>query len=423
MSPMSDGITESQALFNRFTDQLKVLGDKIVGPTGAKGPRERAEGFRYLVALIAAAQELEMEVDRTRPRLTRMFTPMRSFIADGTDTLYHEAKLDESHSYHVTLGRGDDLFFSIVVYASDEEGMREMVSFLIDDDIVFEADEEDQVATIHISAKRPKDAKNWLELKGRQPFVLTREYFPESVIEVDDGKYRQATMSIRCVDDVPPPDAYGPNDLASGLDRIVAFVQDTVDAALGISTHVALNMIEYDQDDITHPTRIGPDGSLVPDEERLDRYTPDELVEMVDPKVVANNLPGPGIGYVGASFKLADDEAILIEGRDVPCRYWSCQLFNHFLQSGDYRYHAVSLNNRQVRFNDDGSFRIYASRENPGVQNWLDTQGHRRGQIVLRTLLAEAEMDAAMSVIKIADIPKSDLGSPARTVGRDKPMP
>ena len=405
---MSDEITQSQALWNRFADQLKEIGDKIVGPTGAKGPRECAEGFRYLAALITAAQELEMEVDRTHPRLTRMFTPMRSFIADGTDTLYHEAKLDESLAYEVTVRRGDDLFFSIVVYASDYEGMREMVSFLIDRDIAFEGEEGDQVATIHVSAERPEGAKNWLELKGEQPFVLTRQYFPESVTEVDDGKYREATMAIRCIDDAPVPSTYGPNDLSTGLDRIVAFMHDTVDAALGISAFVALNMIEYDQD-VANPTRIGADGNLILDEERHDEYTADEVADMVDPKVVANNLPGPGIGYIGASFKLADDEAILIDGRDVPCRYWSCQLLNHFLQSGDYRYHTVSLNNRQVHFDEDGSFRIYASRENPGVKNWLDTEGHRRGQIVFRTLLAETDMDPELSVIKIADIPKIEV--------------
>lgn len=400
---MSDEITQSQALWNGFADQLKGIGDKIVGPTGAKGARERAEGFRYLVALLAAAQELEMEVDRAHPRLTRMFTPMRSFIADGTDTLYHEAKLDESLSYEVTVRRGNDLFFSIVVYASDDEGMREMISFLIDEDVAFEGEEGGQVATIHISAARPEGAKNWLELKGKQPFILTRQYFPESVIEVDDGRYREAAMTIRCIDDVPAPSTYDPGDLSVGFDRIVAFMHDTVDAALGISAFVALNMIEYDQD-VANPTRIGGDGNLILDEERHDEYTPDEVAEMIDPKVVANNLPGPGIGYVGASFKLADDEAILVEGKDVPCRYWSCQLFNHFLQSGDYRYHTVSLNNRQVHFDEDGSFRIYASRMNPGVKNWLDTEGHRRGQVVLRTLLAETDISAEMSVIKIADI-------------------
>ena len=403
---MSDQITQSQQSWNRFADELKKVGDKIAGPTGAKGPREHAEGFRYLFGLLAAAQELEVEVDRAHPRLTRMFMPMRrSFIADGVDTLYHEAKLNSDNAYEVTVRRGDDLFFSIVLYASDEDGMRSMGSFLIDKDIEFV----DDVATIHITATRPDDAKNWLELKGKQPFVMTRQYFSDSVLKVDSGELRQAEMSIRCIDDVPAPGPYIADDLNAALDRATQFLHDTVDSALGISAFVALNTICYEGEGEGTPTRIGADGQMIIDEERYDKHTPDEIVEMVDPKVVANNLPGPGIGYTGASYKLADDEVILIEGKKVPCRYWSCQLLTHYLQTGDFRYHRVSINDSQARYEDDGTFRIYASHQNPGVKNWLDTEGRRRGQIVLRTLLAETDMDPEMSVIKIADIPTSDL--------------
>ena len=73
---MSDSITPSQAAWNRFANQLKEVGDKIVGPIGARGPRERAEGFRYLASLITAGQELEMEADRAHPVLARAFTPL-----------------------------------------------------------------------------------------------------------------------------------------------------------------------------------------------------------------------------------------------------------------------------------------------------------------------------------------------------------
>ncbi len=403
---MSEDIHESQLAWNEFLDELRGFGDQIVGPTGARGPRERAQGFRYLMGLLGAAQELEMEIDRTRPRFTRMFTPMRSFIADGIDTLYHEAKLDPSRTYECRVRRGDDIFFSIVVYASDDEGLREMVSFLIDDDMVFDQVDGEKVATISIAAERPDGAKNWLELKGSKPFVLTRQYFPESVLAVDDGKYREAVLAIDCFDPVAPP-TYGPPELQVSLGRAAAFMKDTVDAALGISAYIALNMIEYEGRS-TSPTRIDASGQLILDEERHDEYSPDEVVEMVDPRAVANNLPGPGIGYVGASYKLADDEAIVVEGKHVPCRYWSCQLLNHFLQCGDYRYATVSLNDRQVEFDEDGSFRIYASHENPGVRNWLDTEGRRRGQIVLRTLLAESDLDPKLSVIKITDIPERD---------------
>jgi hypothetical protein len=215
-------------------------------------------------------------------------------------------------------------------------------------------------------------------------------------------------MNLECLDDVGPPKEYGLADLSAGLDRLVAFMQDTVDAGLGVSAIVGMSTIEYDGDAPSAPTRIGEDGQLAVEEGEHDEYTPDEVFEMIDPKVVANNLPGPGIGYSGVSFKLADDEVILIEAKDVPCRYWSCQVFDHYLRAGDYRHHPVAINNRQTVYDEDGSFRLYACSDNPGVKNWISTEGRRRGQVVLRTLLAETDLMPEMSVIKISEIPARD---------------
>jgi hypothetical protein len=400
-------ITPSQAAWNRLADELKRIGDKLVGPTGARSPRERAEGYRYLVRLIATAQELCLEEDRARPSLVRMFTPTRKFVAEGTDTLYHEAKLDPALSYELTVRRGDDLFFSVVVYADDEDGDKFIVDDLNDEALVFDELDGQSVARIHIGAERPERAKNWLKLDGQRPFILTRQYFPEFVTSVDAGKYRQALMSIERTDGVPAPEAYGEREFAEGVDRMVEFIDQTLDSALGISAFVGLNLVEYARTD-TSPTRIGPDGNLVLDPDSHEDYSPEELAEMVDPRVVANNLPGPGIDYVGAMFRLADDEAIVIEGKNVPCRYWSAQILTKFLESGDYRYHRVAINNRQVEADEDGTFRIYASHTNPGVRNWMSTQGYTHGQIVLRTLLAEEDMNAELSVVKLADIPDRD---------------
>jgi hypothetical protein len=400
-------ITPSQAAWNRLVDELKRIGDKLMGPTGARSPRERAEGYRYLVRLIAAAQELCLEEDRARPSMVRMFTPTRKFVAEGTDTLYHEAKLDPALSYELTVRRGDDLFFSVVVYADDEDGDKFIVDDLNDEALVFDDVDGQSVARIHIGAERPERAKNWLKLDGQRPFILTRQYFPEFVTSVDGGKYRQALMSIERTNGVSAPEAYRERDFADGVDRMVEFIDQTLDSALGISAFVGLNLVEYARTD-TSPTRIGPDGNLVLDPDSHEDYSPEELAEMVDPRVVANNLPGPGIDYVGAMFRLADDEAIVIEGKNVPCRYWSAQILTKFLESGDYRYHRVAINNRQVEADEDGTFRIYASHTNPGVRNWMSTQGYTHGQIVLRTLLAEEDMNAELSVVKLADIPDRD---------------
>ena len=46
-------ITPSQAAWNAFADDLKRIGEKVTGVTGARNPRERAEGYRYLIRLIS----------------------------------------------------------------------------------------------------------------------------------------------------------------------------------------------------------------------------------------------------------------------------------------------------------------------------------------------------------------------------------
>ena len=42
------------------------------------------------------------------------------------------------------------------------------------------------------------------------------------------------------------------------------------------------------------------------------------------------------------------------------------------------------------------------------MQNWISTECRRRGQVVLRTLLAETDLMPEMSVIKLSEIPDGD---------------
>lgn len=396
----------SQAAWNRFTVELARIGEKIVGPTGARSPRERAEGYRYLVRLLSAAHQLEMDIDRKLPTLARMMTPIRKFKGDGPDTLYHEAKLDETLNYEVTLRRGDDIFLSFTVYAFDEQGSYKIVDGLFDHDIVFEEVFGERIAKIHLSAERPEGALNWLRLEDARPILFVREYFPESVLEVDAGRYRPAIMNIACTSDVELSSDYSEEDLEAGLQRVLDFVEDATDVSIGLSVFAGLNLIAHESAKGARRsamTRID-NGVLIYDDAGDGEHSPEDLARMIDPKLVANNLPGPGIDYLGAWFQLAPDEAIRISGTDVPCRYWSCQIMTRYLESADFRYAPVGINNRQVQKGMDDFFEIYASAENPGVPNWISTHGYTSGHIVFRTLLADVPMKAEFSVVKLSEI-------------------
>ena len=57
------------------------------------------------------------------------------------------------------------------------------------------------------------------------------------------------------------------------------------------------------------------------------------------------------------------------------------------MESLDYRYHPISLNNQSARLATDGSLGIVVAARDPGLSahpNWLDTTGHRRGTIGVR---------------------------------------
>jgi hypothetical protein len=350
----------------------------------------------------------------THPDLRRMMTPIRKFKGDGTDTMYHEAKLDEELVYKFSLRRGDDLFFSATVYAYDEDDAYYIVDHLIDDDIEWENVFGEQIAEIYLSEKRPERVRNWIELKGKRPILFTREYFEDFVDALDDGRLRGAAMKVECLSEVPKPDAYDEEQLEQGLRKVTDFIEDATDVSLGLSIFIGLNRIEYEgAGDSGSSERKGSmtrieEGNLVLDEESSEKYTPEELAAMIDPKLVKNNLPGPGIQYIGGTFKLAPDEVIVVEGGDVPCRYWNLQILTRYLESGDFRHHKVGISNRQVVKDADGSFRIYAAADDPGTVNWISTQGYANGQILIRTLLADPLMEATFKVIKAADVPDRD---------------
>ncbi len=407
-------LTRSQAAWNRFADALKEIGEKITAPTGARGGRERAEGYRYLLGLISAGHDLEMESDPRFPTLRRMMTPLRKFKGDGTDTLYREAKLDESLPYRFTLRRGDDLFFSATVYAFDESDAYYIVDHLIDDDLEWDNVFGEQIAEIYLSEKRPEGVRNWIELRGRRPILFTREYFEGFVDGVDQGRFRSAAMTLECLNESPPPAPYSEEELEAGLERVTGFIADATDVSLGLSIFIGLNRIEFagegeggTSERKGSMTRI-EEGELILDEDSSEQYSPEELAAMIDPKLIKNNLPGPGIQYIGGGFKLAGDEVILVEGDDVPCRYWNLQILTRYLESGDFRHHKVGISNRDVEKDPSGHFRIYAAADDPGTTNWISTQGYAHGQILIRTLLAKPLMEATFKVIKASEIPAED---------------
>jgi hypothetical protein len=69
------------------------------------------------------------------------------------------------------------------------------------------------------------------------------------------------------------------------------------------------------------------------------------------------------------------------------------------MQTYDYAHRQVSLNRAQTRLGPDGSFRIVIAHRDPGVPNWLDTEGRAFGLVFWRFMLPEGPIETPAAVV------------------------
>lgn len=390
---MSEAST-SEAAWKDFLAALSEATETITGPTGARDALQRAEGFRYLTRLLAAGIEMRLEkADPLRPVFTRMLDPTRKFLGDNPDTLYHTVPLDGRARYRVRGRRGNECYLAFCVYGREADGGTQIGANLSDAGMKFEADGS---FAVDFATERPDDSANWVALTPESRSLIARQYFRDRV------GAQPAQLEIEAIPAAAPPGPLAENELAERLEAVAGFVRETSELSAALSVFAGLNPVLRDGEGDGSPTETLQvvAGAVSPS----DRASNQELAASIDPKVVAGHLPTPDIVYTGAWWQIGPDEAVVVEGTPPQCRYWSLQILNRWLESPDYRHLRVALNDSQAVLEDDGSFRVVIADRDPGVPNWLETAGHREGQVVFRALLCEDDLDVRFRIVKLAEL-------------------
>jgi hypothetical protein len=110
----------------------------------------------------------------------------------------------------------------------------------------------------------------------------------------------------------------------------------------------------------------------------------------------------PSIFYVHGYWRLAPDEALVIE-IDVPdCEHWNIQTNNWWMESLDYRYLDIHVNKATARTEESGSVTVVIAARDPGFGNWLTTAGHDQGFVLLRWVRADRFPIPSARVVKLS---------------------
>jgi hypothetical protein len=85
----------------------------------------------------------------------------------------------------------------------------------------------------------------------------------------------------------------------------------------------------------------------------------------------------------------------------------------------DYANHTTSLNHTQARLSTDRRFRAVLAHQDPGVSNWLDTEGRAEGMITHRWIDARSDPSISARVVPFADV-RAHLPADTSLVGADE---
>ena len=353
----------SALTWEEFCDNLKAAGRVITRESSPHDPLSRAEGFRYLSRITRAI--LEAFVEHSDPRAPVLFRPVHETAkmgADNPDNYYQYASISGAYEYRLYGTRGTINYLGFGTYkgsygiggGTGETGYLDAKNCRINPDGTFEV--------ILSCEKRPG---NWLPMTPETSSLIVRQTF------ADRRKEEIARLSIERIGGDGKPTPVTPERIEQGITNAGRII-------LGAATLFA-NWAE---------------GFM---------KRPNEL-PLFDPAVSLAAMGDPNITYYHGYWILNDGEALVIDIVPPRCDAWNFQLNNHWMESLDYRYYQIWVNQATASYRPDGSVRIVVAHRDPGVPNWIDTVGHRQGTMLLRWVRAETKPQPRTRVVAIDEV-------------------
>ena len=329
--------------WEEFCDQLKLAGASLMYPGTPRDAFQQTEGLRYLTRLTRAGLEAFVEYsDPAFPLLRHMVHETVKMGADNPDNVYLNAQVSGQYEYRVTGKRNTIDYIGFFTQNGNygTTGRLAPCGKLENSELACEPDGSFEI----ILSKTPKGS-NWLKIEDSTTLFMVRQTF------LDRKKEIAAEVKIVNLDGRKAPDPITPDRVDEGLKTASMFVA----GASLLFARWAKGFQEHTN--------------------KLPQFDPE----------VSNAAGGDkSIIYYHSHWKLAPDEALLVEVTPPDCDTWNFQLNNYWMESLDYRYFNICINKASAKYENDSSVKVIISHTDPGHPNWLDTCGHNEGTMCWR---------------------------------------
>jgi len=323
------------------------------------GAVDRAAGYRHLLVLLGLAVD---EALRSADPYDPVIAPANvdnvlKWGMDCPDAAYSGTALRGDTRYRIRGRRGSARYLGFQVMAGIETTANVVADELeIGPDGTFE---------LELCAQRVPG--NWLELSERATSLVVRQFFYDWTHE------EPASLDIECVGPrrrAPSPAPLSAAGVANQLRAVGTFLEASVRFWIDVEEGGRAQGLNV----FRQPAALTAMGAA------------------------AENVS------VWGSWELGDDEALVVEVTPPAAMYWSVSLGNYWWETIDYAGRQSSLNGHQAVVDGDGVFRAVIAHHDPGVANWLDAAGHRRGPVIFRWLRAASAPVPRTRLVPLAEV-------------------
>lgn len=345
-----------------FCERLAAVGARILERDFPADPRARAEGYRHLSRLTVYALQWFVDFQDTEfPAFHRYDDDVVKWGGPNADNHYLRAKVDPRGTYRISLDATGlrDLIVSTPEGDMQLEQYRVFAERSLRDLVV------DPEGRLEIMLSPDEQPGNWLPLHPETDHVLVRLY-------VADWE-RDAVPAVaidRVGNEGGAPGPLEPVRVEEALERAATWIGRTV---VYWMRFLAARRTPGHENALSPPVAV-PGGAA-------------------------------DILYGGGVWQLAPGEALLVECEVPAARYWSFQLYSDpWFESLDIVNRIASLSSEQMQVDPDGRFRLAVAAADPGIPNWLDTEGRAGGLVSYRYVWSSTAPVPSCRVVPLASL-------------------
>lgn len=355
---------------------LQEASQFLQGHANYRAEENRARGYQMMASVLVKALEMNALIDPDFP-VFHVHDALHLSAADNPDQRYLQTRIRGGESYRIWGRLTNEARLDVQIYAGESTSLPRSTGFMGFEEMHIEPD-----GSYEIFVSPERNGKNWMDNPPDSARLLIRQVYsdwsiaPPGEVHVDriglEGARRTGPVAAK---------------LAQGLREAGANLLKDVEAWANLHQTVT------DSDHATPVNQIPPPASTFKQGGAKDRYMTFSI------------------------FEVADDEALVLRWWPMGGTYQGVHLRDLWNSSLEYTNMQSSLTGEQCYEDPDGSYWCVLSSRDPGIANWLDTGGLKRGYVAFRYdgiggKPFDADKVPTLEKVRFADL---DRHLPART--------